>query len=139
MKLRLLLISIFSISFFSLKAQSPENVTVQCSAVVSKAPPSISIYFKKDATASAYKVYRKKKDEASWGSIYKTLNAADSVFTDTSVQVGSAYEYRIVKTIPQGTVGGYIYAGLEAPAIEFRGRLLLIIDTSVLSPTLPEL
>src|SRR6185369_11013162 len=52
-------------------------------------------------------------------------------YSDGNVSDGTAYEYKIVKTTTSsaGYIGwGYIYAGIRAPAIQSRGRIILIVD-----------
>jgi hypothetical protein len=49
---------------------------------------------------------------------------------DTSVSVGTSYEYQIHKTC-SGYVGfGYLYSGINVPLVESRGKILLIVDNT---------
>src|SRR2546423_3517174 len=50
-----------------------------------------------------------------------------------------AYEYQIVKTTPTYTGYGYILAGVNAPLIEHRGKVILVIDKTCATPLGPEL
>jgi hypothetical protein len=49
-------------------------------------------------------------------------------YLDTNVAVGTTYEYQVVKTTPHYNGYGYLYGGIEVPAVEDRGRLLLVVD-----------
>jgi hypothetical protein len=46
------------------------------------------------------------------------------------VAVGSAYEYRISKSFSSFVGSGYIYAGIQAPLVEGRGKVVLLVDNS---------
>lgn len=102
---------------------------VQISAVVQASPPKITLNWEPDAhIATNYTIYRKAKDETSWGA-GTTLPGTALSFVDTDVEVGRAYEYQIVKDaiLPVHTGYGYIYTGIEAPLTETRGKLILIV------------
>ena len=52
-------------------------------------------------------------------------------YEDNSVAVGDAYEYQVVKRGVLGYSGyGYIYAGIEAPLTESRGKIILAVDNT---------
>ncbi|MBC8096735.1 MAG: fibronectin type III domain-containing protein [Akkermansiaceae bacterium] len=104
--------------------------TVQVSAAVQSAPPRITLNWPvppgSDA-ATSYTVYRKTRDETAWGS-GTALPGSATNFTDTTVEVGVTYEYQVVKQTFLGYVGyGYIYTGIQAPLIDARGKLLLMV------------
>jgi len=45
------------------------------------------------------------------------------------VVVGTTYEYQIIKDTTLGYKGyGYVFSGIEAPLVEERGKLILIVD-----------
>lgn len=115
---------------------------VQVSATVQENPPQITLQWPPDPNgANSYVVYRKLKDYTSWGS-GTTLPGSATSFTDYGVSLGSAYEYQVIKYATLGYTGyGYIYAGIKAPMIEDRGKLLLIVaaDTASLSGELARL
>ena len=50
------------------------------------------------------------------------------------LSLGQTYEYRIVKSAREGTTGysgyGYIYAGIEAPLVEDRGKVVLLVEST---------
>src|SRR5262249_43379233 len=106
------------------------------SAIVRRSPPSITLVFPVDSRVSKYTLYRKTKDAESWGNAIASLPGSAAQYTDTAVTIGSSYEYRVVRT---GGTEAYIYAGLEAPLIEDRGTLLLVIERSVIPDLTEEL
>jgi hypothetical protein len=59
---------------------------------------------------------------------------------DTSVSVGVAYEYAITKSPePAWPVSGYILAGIKAPLVDSRGKILLLVDNTFSTSLQPEL
>lgn len=113
------------------KAESTWVYTVQISAAVQTSPPRITLNWQPDIYgANSYTVYRKRAGDASWGS-GTTLAGATSSYADSNVAVGSTYEYKIVKAGTPGYTGyGYIYAGINAPMAENRGKLVLVVDNT---------
>jgi hypothetical protein len=114
--------------FQSAKAQSSRDYTVQARVVVSKTPPSISLRWPKIASGvTRYNIYRKAKDESSWGAKKYTADGLDTMWTDTNVVVGKVYEYNIQRV---GTYNGntYILSGIDVPVIHNRGNALVLIE-----------
>ncbi len=105
---------------------------VQISAAVLDSPPQVQLNWKPDPYgAHSYTVYRKPKNATSWGSPLVTLAGNATQYTDYDVGVGGVYEYQIIKDAVLGYLGsGYVLAGIQAPALEDRGRLLLIVATN---------
>ena len=110
--------------------QQPDtDLSVQLSATIDSNTPSVTINWIAHPDASSYQIYRKEKGETSWGSFIGQLDGTETSFTDTDVSVGGAYEYRVIK-FGDTQAYGYIFAGMELPVVEYRGRLLLLIDSS---------
>src|SRR3954447_26374900 len=115
-------------------SESTREFSVQASAAVQVAPARITLNWPQDTCAqpSSYTVFRKAPNATSWGK-GALLPGTSTVYTDTDVSVGTGYEYEIVKTTPGYTGYGYIYAGINLPATEQRGRLLLVVDNTYAS------
>ena len=111
------------------KADTTWNYAVQISATVQSAPPQITLTWPQDDYgAIRYTVYRKARGATSWGT-GTVLDGATTLYTDTSVVAGTTYEYQIVKDSAVGYTGyGYIFSGIQAPLVEQRGKLILIVD-----------
>lgn len=121
--------SLFSLfGFFDLNAQSCQDASVEVSATVQSNPPRITLNWIPNGIASQHLVYRKSKNAASWGLIIGTLDGTATQFIDNTVNIGSSYEYRIQRQSTSFTGFGYIHAGIEVPAIESRGKIILVID-----------
>ncbi|MBU4230867.1 MAG: immunoglobulin domain-containing protein, partial [Proteobacteria bacterium] len=74
-------------------------------------------------------LYRKSRDAVSWGAS-ATLAANATNYVDTSVVVGSNYEYRILISTASYSSYGYIYTGIETPLVESRGKVILLVDNT---------
>ena len=105
------------------------DYSVQVSTQVQASPPQIALSWPQaGCTAPAsYTVYRKAPDDFWWGRGTQLPSSARG-FLDTNVVVGVPYEYQVVKANPLYSGYGYIYAGIEVPMVDARGKLLLVID-----------
>lgn len=110
-------------------ADTTWNYAVQITATVQVAPPQITLNWPQDDYgAISYTVYRKAKEATAWG-IGTVLPGATTSYTDTSVVVGSTYEYQILKNATMGYLGsGYVFTGIQAPLVEDRGKLILMVE-----------
>jgi Bacterial Ig domain len=119
---------------FLASAQSVQDYAVRVSAVVQTNPPSITLTWPANSEATNCIRYRKMRDATSWG-VGTSLATNATNYVDTNVSIGSAYEYRISRTARTGTnyysSEGYIYAGIEAPLVESRGKVVLVVDDAV--------
>ncbi len=118
----------------SLSTQATDSTwryAVQVTASVQASPPQITLNWVADtaSSASSYVVFRKAADDTSWGSGTVLPGNATS-FVDDGVVAGAAYEYQIQETAPDHFGYGYIYAGINAPLTEQRGKILLVVDNT---------
>jgi Big-like domain-containing protein len=115
-----------------LQADSTWVYAVQISASVQTSPAAIALSWQPDQYgANSYELYRKGKNAGSWNHL-ATLPGSASTYVDYGVSVGAAYEYQIVKAATLGYTGfGYIYAGIQVPLDEKRGKVVLVVDSSV--------
>jgi hypothetical protein len=107
-------------------AQTAADYGIQLEAVVQTAPPKINLSWRKIPGATNYTLQRKTKTASGWTALATT---ADSFYTDVTVVSDSAYEYKVFNTGGTSVAAGYIYAGINAPAIHNKGTLILIVDT----------
>jgi hypothetical protein len=116
------------------------NYAVQVSATVQESPARITLSWSQDTsgTPSSYTVYRKSAGSTSWGG-GTSLSGSTLTYTDTSVAVGTPYEYQIVKAMGSYTGYGYIYTGINVPLTDNRGKVILVVDNTVAGPLASEL
>lgn len=120
------------ISACELRAQVSRDVAVELDAVVDSVKPSITLRWKADARATSIQVNRRLLGAGSWGAA-KTIAKTDSLYRDTTIEVGKRYEYRVRKVLAQGATlnaFGYIVSGINVPATRDRGGLFLVVDTT---------
>lgn len=115
----------------SVRALDPQDFAVELTASVSSSPPEIRIAWPANAFASKYVVSRKLAEEQAWTQL-AVLPGNSRGYTDTRIVLGGTYEYEVSSTLSDGLAAyGYIYAGVEAPLLSDRGRVVLIVDAAV--------
>jgi hypothetical protein len=133
---------LFSLATVPGPAQSVFDYAVRVSATVETNPAQIALSWPADPQATNYTVYRKTQDATSWGP-GTTLATNATNYVDSSVAAGNAYEYRVHKQAWTGTTDftgeGYIYAGIQVPLVESRGKLILLVDNTFTSSLAAEL
>ena len=140
---RAALAALLAITFSLTTARAIENTwdySVQVSSVVQLAPAKVTLSWPQDTngTPASYTVYRRAPGATNWGA-GTTLSGSTTTYTDTAVALGNAYEYRIVKAAGSYNGYGYIVAGVHAPLVDSRGKILLVVDSSVATPLAAEL
>lgn len=118
-------------TFVGRAAEPTWEYSVQVSATVDAGQPKVTLSWPQDSltSPSSYTVYRKSLDSANWGS-GTTLSGATTTYTDTGVQLGGAYEYAIHKATATHNGYGYISVGVNAPLVDRRGKVVLVVDAS---------
>jgi hypothetical protein len=124
------------------RADSTWVYAVQITAVLETNPPSITLNWIPDMYGdgpggyNSYTIYRKSEDATNWGAPLLEVDGSVTNYTDTNVEVGVTYEYQIAKYVNVPNLDltyngfGYIYSGIEAPLIEDRGTLILVVATN---------
>ena len=119
-----------------LKAQThSELLSVQLNANTQTTPtPQITLDWINDGTANTYIVYRRNSIAVSWGAPISTLSSSTFNYVDSSVSIGIAYEYKVIKTSnPYGY--GYINTAIELPAVVNKGIIILVIEDAYIGNT----
>jgi hypothetical protein len=107
---------------------------VLVSAEVKRSPAQIELRWPADPKATGYAVYRKNPSAGSWGEERVALEAKETRYVDTDVEVGVAYEYKVQKAAQAGDKAfmgtGYLLAGIEIPLTDRRGKVVLVVDST---------
>ncbi|MFM6955071.1 MAG: hypothetical protein ACKOX1_00790 [Ignavibacteria bacterium] len=145
-----------------LLSQDGKGFSVTVEAKVQSSPkPAITLTWNSDDRAESYAVFRKDptmhswSDQAEWGSAIANLGKDVLSYTDENVTPGIAYEYQVlkvctpagIKTINLGftdTVttyfgSGYVLSGINVSPILSRGTVILLIDSTMVSPLSAEI
>lgn len=131
-----LLSSIFVLESF---AQSSADAAVQINATVQTSTPQITLNWVGNATTTSYQIFRKLKTATSWGAALATLTGTVNQYVDNTVSVGTNYEYRIIRSGSGYTGYGYINSGINVPVTEYRGKLILLVDSTFITSLNTEL
>ncbi|NOS70500.1 MAG: fibronectin type III domain-containing protein [Verrucomicrobia bacterium] len=110
-------------------AVSATDYAVRVSATVQTDLPQVRLSWPADPNATGYVLFRKLRDDASWGTARPLASDATN-YVDTNVVVGGAYEYRIAKSATSYYGEGYLYSGIESPLVESRGKVVLLVDNT---------
>jgi len=112
---------------------------VRVSASVATNPARITLNWPTDPFAiSGYTIQRKAVNDPAWGEGI-VLPGHALGFTDENVDAGGRYEYQIIKHASGYTGYGYIAVGVEAPLVEQRGKVILMVDDTLPGPLAAEL
>lgn len=116
------------------------------SATVQESPPSITLTMHRPGQSiptgpngGGYYVYRKLRDDTSWGGNIGAVAPGGTSFVDTNVSVGVAYEYKVaIPTYsPFGASANSIIAGIRVDQTAPRGRVVLLV-TQTISDGMPD-
>ena len=112
----------------------PEDCGLALWAEIKEAPPVIRLKWKASQfPVTNYTLHRKEKDAQSWGTAIATLNYYTLLYEDTNVETGKTYEYKLTSSYgPTFNVGySYLSAGIKVPAVEYRGKIVLLVEAEV--------
>ncbi|MBL7953112.1 MAG: T9SS type A sorting domain-containing protein [Flavobacteriales bacterium] len=137
--LRYLLLPLaIALALTTVAQSSSEKAAVRITATV-QATPSITLNWASLSGTTSLNIYRKLKSGTSWGSAVATPSASALTWTDNSVAVGTNYEYKIVRVAGGVTGIGYISTGIQLPAVDQRGKIILLVDNTLSSALATEL
>ena len=137
--LRILLFTLSLVLALGISAQSSsEKAAVRITATVSTAP-SITLNWASIGSTSSLTIFRKTKTSTSWGSAVATPSASALTWTDNSAVIGTNYEYKIVRVAGGVTGIGYISTGIQLPVVDYRGKIILLVDNTLSSALATEL
>lgn len=112
---------------------------VQLSANVQTSPARIELNWATDPfPISGYSVQRKSPSATTWSEAAALPGHATN-FVDENVSTGESYEYQVIKYGTGYTGYGYIAVGVQAPLVDQRGRVILLVDDTLAEPLAPEI
>jgi hypothetical protein len=101
--------------------------------ILSNPKPEFHIKWNKDISCIYQVIGKYAPSRSEWDSIAVLDNLADN-FIDTNVVVGQKYEYFIRRYFEDRTAYTYFCSGLDVPEVNEKGRLLLLIDRTLINP-----
>jgi hypothetical protein len=109
-------------------------------ATVTAAPPAITLHFLDAADGLPYEVRRRLHGSVDWGPALAELPAGTTSWLDDTVSLGVAYEYQVRKIIsPTETAFGYLASGIAFDRSEPQGRMILLLDSTMVTPLAAEI
>ena len=132
---------IFAISMFVAAfafSQNPNEKVIQVTTSVTENPPAISFKWNQIPGNFDILIYRKNKNSDKWGDAIDTLPAGTVEFTDSGVETGINYEYAI-KAKYGMSIETYLNAGIKGRETEYRGKIILLVDSTFVTELHDEL
>jgi hypothetical protein len=131
-KLLLILAIVWSAGSYDLSAQTyGHDRSVRMWVEVQATPARITLKWLPHSNTTGFQVWRKLKGGTSWGSVVAGLAGSAVEWSDTNVEVGISYEYKVLRTTANlGNGYGYVNAGIQLPMVEDRGTMVLVVDNS---------
>jgi hypothetical protein len=118
---------------------SSQKASVQLSAAVQASPARITLAWTSLPSTTSITIYRKALTATTWGNALASPGASALNYADNSVSVGTAYEYKVVRVAAGVTGTGYISSGIAVPPVDYRGRMILLVDNTFSSSLSSEL
>jgi hypothetical protein len=127
------------ISMMPVATQTPGlEKAIQVQSTVQPSVPRINLTWVGPAGGTSWKIYRKLKDQDSWGApLVSGLPSTVHSWADSTAEKNIAYEYRIQQI--GSSAWGYILSGFEIPPVDDMGILILVLDTTELPAYINEL
>jgi len=98
-----------------------------------EAAPSVTFSWDEQTTDVSVQISRRtigSTGTSSWN-LLGTVDHPQATYTDTTLQTGVYYEYKIYRPYLSGVVdaaASYIAVGVEAPLVEQRGKMILLVE-----------
>ena len=143
--LRSLVLSVIcGIAAAPLHAVAPREFTVDFTTTLSDTVPRITLSWTQQlqGNITAQRIHRRLKGATTWVKL-ADLTLTQTSYADTTALAGVEYEYWMERPLSgyywTSTAIGYISAGIKVPEVSSRGKLLLLVDDTMVAPLAPEI
>lgn len=124
-------------------AAVPRDFAIDLKATVSDSAPHITLSWTQrvQSNITAQKIHRRLKGETNWVKL-ADLTTTQTSYVDTTALPNVEYEYwmeRNLTGLTPNVAMGYLSAGVKVPEIHTRGKLLLVVDDTMVAPLAPEI
>jgi hypothetical protein len=123
----------------SVYGQQPRDYAVRLTGSTTESPAAISFKWESISGTNTINIWRKNKNTPDWGNAIASLPADTTGYTDNNVETGVEYEYRIMKSRDSDSIITYVNAGIKCPEIEYRGKVILLVDSTFINDLKHEL
>lgn len=120
----------------ALHAQSSsQDAALALEATADTAQLSITLKWANPVPATTV-VKRRKKGLAGnqWTTLVNQPNSTISTYIDTNLEKGATYEYVVRRTTTYSATG-FVHVAMLAPVVDFRGKILIFIDSTTADAT----
>jgi hypothetical protein len=118
--------------------ENPVGKVIQVTTTVTENPPVISFQWNQVPGNFNILIYRKSKNSNNWGNPVATLPVSALSYTDKKVKTGIEYEYAI-KAKYGMQIETYVNAGIKCKETEYRGKFILLVDSTFVTDLKSEL
>ncbi len=116
-------------------ADTPRDYAVPVKlSIDSSAVPGFLLSWPADTSSLEWHVFRKGAGKLKFGSPLVKLDSAVTSFFDSNIKKGVEYEYCVQNFGKKADAWSYVSAGRELPAVENRGRVLVLVDSTMAAP-----
>jgi hypothetical protein len=114
-----------------LSAQTSKDITVPITATLNTGPTSITLTWPNPGGANLL-ILRRTKGQAgnNWQQVINLTNSNLTTITDIGVANAQIYEYVIQRVLNNITAFGYVHVAVNANPVNFRGKVLVFVDSS---------
>ena len=107
-----------------------QKAAVQLTATVQASPARITLNWTSLPSTTSISIFRKLTNGTSWGTAIATPTATALTYDDQTATAGIGYEYKVVRVAAGVTSTGYISTGIAVPPVDYRGRMILLVDNT---------
>jgi len=137
---RSLFVLLMTVQVIGATAQTAsQKAAVQLSATVQASTSTITLTWTSLPSTTSITIYRKLKSATSWGSAIASPSSTATTYADNTVSVGTAYEYKVLRVAGGVTGSGYISSGIQVGPVDYRGKMILLVDNTFSSALSAEL
>ncbi|MBP7407303.1 MAG: T9SS type A sorting domain-containing protein [Flavobacteriales bacterium] len=137
---RSLFVLLMTVQVIGATAQTAsQKAAVQLSATVQASTSTITLTWTSLPSTTSITIYRKLKSATSWGSAIASPSSTATTYADNTVSVGTAYEYKVLRVAGGVTGSGYISSGIQVGPVDYRGKMILLVDNTFSSALSTEL
>jgi hypothetical protein len=118
--------------------KNPREKVIQVTTVITEDPPTISFKWNPVPGHFNIEIFRKNKNASNWGNAIAILPANVVEYSDKNVETGIEYEYAI-KAKWWMPIETYVTSGIKCKEIEYRGKIIFLVDSTFVSDLKNEL
>ncbi len=120
-------------------SQSARDQVVPLAAAVQLDPARVTLSWSNPASAPDIQLFRREKGATTWYILLSEPASTQLSFIDSLVEPGQIYEYGIQQHLNSAYSYGYLSVAIAAPAVDFRGTLLVFVEEALQMPLAVEL